>query len=129
MDPVELHFNRLNTQAFIKADPISLVLQTRGSVRTPSGAVAHEAGAPRPEQTFKLIMQSPAGNSIEQRLPDGTERQVDFVLLGEWDAQVDVGDWWEDDAGRRYEVRAVIPRNGYETRAVVEAHGSNLEGG
>jgi hypothetical protein len=78
---------------------------------------------------FKLIMQSPAGSAIEQRTEDGTERQVDFVLLGEWNAVIAVGDWWEDGLGNRWEVRALIPGNNYESRAVVEAHGKILEGG
>jgi hypothetical protein len=125
----ELRINRINTAAFIAADALSLTLQVRGSVRTPSGAYASEAQPERPEQTFKLIMQSPAGSSIEQRTEDGTERQVDYILLGEWDAEVEVGDYWDDEDDQRWEVKAIIPRNGYETRAVVEAHGKDLYGG
>lgn len=125
----ELRVNRLNTSAFIAADPLSLTLQVRGSVRTPSGAYSRERQSERPPQVFKLIMQSPAGGSIEQRTEDGTERQVDFILLGEWDAEIEVGDYWDDEAGQRWEVVALVPRNGYETRAVVEAHGRDLTGG
>lgn len=125
----ELRINRINTSAFIASDPISVSLQTRGSVRTPSGAYDRERAAERPGQTFKLIMQSPAGGSIEQRTEDGTERQVDYILLGEWDAEIEVGDYWDDNRGQRWEVKAIIPRNGYETRAVVEAHGKYLTGG
>jgi hypothetical protein len=129
MNVEELRVNRINTKAFIDADPLSLILQTRGSSRTASGAYAQETADERPEQVFKLIMQSPAGGSIEQRTEDGTERQVDFILLGEWDAQVAVGDYWDDEKDQRWEVKAIVPRNGYETRAVVEAHGKELYGG
>lgn len=125
----ELRVNRINTKRFIDADPIILTLTTRGSLRTASGAYAHEAAAERPEQTFKLIMQSPAGGSIEQRTDDGTERQVDYILLGEWNAEIAIGDYWEDERGQRWEVKALVPTNGYETRAVVEAHGKILTGG
>lgn len=125
----ELRINRINTAAFIAADPLTLTLQVRGSARTPSGAFAHERQAERSPQTFKLIMQSPAGGSIEQRTEDGTERQVDYILLGEWDAAVDVGDYWFGDDGSHWEVKAIVPRNGYETRAVIEAHGRYLTGG
>lgn len=129
MDAEELKVNRANTLAFIAADPISLTLQVRGSERTASGAFDSERQSERAVQSFKLIMQSPAGSSIEQRTEDGTERQVDFILLGAWDAVVEVGDYWEDGLGNRHEVKAIVPRNGYETRAVVEAHGKYLAGG
>ena len=125
----ELKVNRANTRAFIASDPLTLTLQVRGSARTPSGAFAHERQSERPPQTFKLIMQSPAGGSIEQRTEDGTERQVDYILLGEWDAEIEPGDYWDDEFGQRWEVKAIVPRNGYETRAVVEAHGKELTGG
>jgi hypothetical protein len=125
----ELRVNRLNTDAFIASDPLRVALRTRGRSRTDSGAFASPAAAERPEQVFKLIMQSPAGSSIEQRTEDGTERQVDFILLGSWNAAIEVGDFWEDDLANRFEVKAVVPRNGYETRAVVEAHGKYLYGG
>lgn len=125
----ELRVNRVNTTAFIAAEPLTISLQTRGRERTPSGAYAAPAASERPPQTFKLIMQSPAGGSIEQRTEDGTERQVDYILLGEWDAEVEVGDYWDDEFGQRWEVVAMVPRNGYETRAVVEAHGKVLTGG
>lgn len=125
----ELKLNRANTLAFIAADPLTLTLQVRGSARTASGAYAWEGQAERQPQAFKLILQSPAGGSIEQRTEDGTERQVDYILLGAWDAQIAVSDYWDDEAGQRWEVKAIVPRNGYETRAVVEAHGKDLTGG
>lgn len=125
----ELRINRVNTLAFIAADPLSLTLQVRSAVRTPSGAYSRERQSERPAQQFKLIMQSPAGGSIEQRTEDGTERQVDYILLGAWDAEIEVGDYWDDGFGQRWEVRAIVPRNGYETRAVIEAHGKYLTGG
>ncbi len=128
-DPMELFVNRLNTKAFIDADPTTITLTPRIAARAPTGGVIQTDGTPRAPQVFHLIMQSPAGSSIEQRTDDGTERQVDYVLLGEWDAAVAVGDWWEDALGNRWEVRALIPTNNYETRAVVEAHGKVLEGG
>jgi len=128
-NPEELRVNRINTRAFIRADPIQIALKTRVPVRSATGGFSQSAGTPRALQTFKLIMQSPAGSSLEQRTEDGTERQVDYILLGEYNAQVYVGDWWEDGNGNVWEVRALVPANGYETRAVVEAHGKVLTGG
>lgn len=126
----ELFVQRVNTSHFIAADPHWITLRTRTSSRTASGAVVRSGAAvARPEQRFKLIMVSPAGGSLEQRTEDGTERQVEYQLLGEWDAVVEVGDYWDDSEDQRWEVRAIVPDNGYERRAVVEAHGRELTGG
>jgi hypothetical protein len=129
MDAEELRINRINTEAFIDADPTLIVLKTRMAERTPSGGFTLIEDVPRMPQFFKLVMTSPAGGSIEQRTEDGTERQVDFQLIGAWDAQIAVGDYWDDVRDQRWEVKAMIPDNGYEKRAVVEAHGKVLEGG
>jgi hypothetical protein len=126
---MELQMNRKNTKAFIAADPVVVTLQTRTPVRSAIGGWITEEGEPRAPQTFKLIMQSPAGGSLEQRTEDGTEREVDFILLGLWDAEIDIGDWWEDENDNIWEVRALVPSNGYETRAVIEAHGKHMDGG
>jgi hypothetical protein len=119
----ELTLNRINTALFIAQSPRRIVLTPRVRVRTAAGGSTTEDQAERPEQVFRLIQQSPSGASIEQRTVDGeTERRIDWVLLGDWDAQVDVGDHWEE-AGIWYEVMSLIPYNGYEVRANVEATG------
>jgi len=124
----ELAIQRGVTEAFIEAEPVSIALRTRGRVRTPSGAYATSEGPARAPQTFKVIMVSPAGASIEQSGGDGTERRVDYVLLGTYDAQVGIGDFWEEGA-TRYEVSSVIPYNGYEVRANVRAYGTDPQNG
>jgi hypothetical protein len=119
----ELWVQRRITHAFIRAEPVDIGLSRRSSSRTALGGVMKTFSRQLPTQTFKLIMQSPAGASIEQRSDDGTERRVDYVLLGEWDADVEVGDYWDDESGERNEVTSMIPYNGYETRANVEGYG------
>lgn len=126
---MENRINRLNTSEFIAADPVYVALRTRGSTRTASGAFDRQMGAQRPQQRFKLIMQSPAGGSIEATADDGITRRVDYVLLGEWDCVFEVGDYWDDNANRRYEITAIIAENPYERRAVVVGYGNALEGG
>jgi hypothetical protein len=129
VSPVELEVNRRNTRRFIAADPIFIVLSVGERIRQPGGGYRRVKVGERPQQRFKLIMVSPAGGSIDQLTSDGTERRVDFVLLGEYDAQVAVGDWWDDARGNRYEVLSLIPSNGYEVRANVSATGKVLDGG
>ncbi len=119
----ELRVNRLNTSVFISQSPKRIELRTRERVKLPTGGHTTTEGLTRLRQTFRLIQQSPSGASIEQRTEDGsTERRVDYILLGEWDAEVDVGDFWAE-GGSHFEVMSMIPWNGYEVRANVEATG------
>lgn len=126
MDQV-LALQRKNTELFIASDPTTVVLVPR--IRTRVNGTVHTAdGAPRSPQVMKLIMQSPAGGSIEQHGGDGTERRMDFQLLGTWDAAGDIGDHFIV-GDTKYEVVAVVPDNGYERRFVVEAYGKHAVGG
>lgn len=125
----ELSINRLNTEVFISQDPVDIRLLRPATERTATGATRRGVVRVLEEQRFKLIMISPAGGSIDQRTDDGTVTRVDYVLLGRWDADVQPGDYWDDEAGRRWEVTSIIPTNNYETRANVNARGSGLEGG
>lgn len=119
----ELKIQRKITHAFIRAEPVDIGLSRRTESRTALGGILKNFARQLPTQTFKIIMQSPAGASIEQRTDDGTERRVDYVLLGEWDADVQIGDYWDDASGERNEVTSMIPYNGYEVRANVEGYG------
>lgn len=121
--PEELWVQRKNTHWYIEADPVDIALSRRATARTALGGMTKSFVRQVPTQRFKLIMQSPAGASIEQRTDDGTERRVDYVLLGEWDADVEIGDYWDDVTGERWEVTSQIPYNNYEKRYNVEAYG------
>jgi hypothetical protein len=122
---LELWVQRYNTAQFIDAEPVRIALTPRKEMRTPAGGVETVELPARAAQTFKVIMISPAGGFIEQRndAGGGTERRADFILLGKWDAVVDVGDYWHDEYGQRWEVTSIIPYNGYEVRANVESYG------
>lgn len=125
----ELLVQRKITHAFIRAEPVDLGLSRRAETRTPGGGVDRNFVRQLPTQTFKIIMISPAGGSIEQRAEDGTERRTDFVLLGEWNADVAIGDYWDDSTGQRWEIQSLIPYNGYEVRANVASYGRRPLGG
>lgn len=123
----ELAINRKNTFAFISADPQTIVLTPRMRT-TIKGVQKNVDGMPRLPQVFKFIMQSPAGGSIEQHTGDGTERRMDFQLLGVWNCQGNIGDHFTI-GDTEYEVTAVVPDNGYERRFIVEAYGKHSVGG
>jgi hypothetical protein len=109
------------TKLFIAQDPIKLDLIPTVITQTPSGGQIKEDGDPRPTQTFKLIAMS-----YTQRptvTVSGKERIIDYTLLGEWDAEVAVGDHWVGEDNKLYEVLFMVPGYGYETKAWVECHG------
>ena len=108
----ENEINQLNTAAFVDADLTWITL-------TPSVEVWHggskrwAAGSPRTAQKFKVIW--PGGDQIVTT-GDGTTKKLDFILVGYHNAQVAVGDHWEEGP-QRYRVEEIEPWNGYEVKA------------
>jgi hypothetical protein len=120
----ELAINRLNTQAFIAANPLMLELIPRVMHRTGSGSRWEEKD-PRPIQVARLIDQGPDGDT--QRGDDALQRKDRFQLLLPHDGIVELYDFWVDTSGIRYEVTGLLPSNGYERRAVVTRFGQERQ--
>jgi hypothetical protein len=55
---------------------------------------------------------------------DGVQREVEFELLGEWDAVIGVYDVFELDDDSRWEVVGLAHFNGWEQRALVSKIGT-----
>lgn len=125
MVSAELLVNRRNTKAFIWANPIAITLTPKVDTKTAAGGIVRSSTASRPAQVFRLIAQnSSVGNSPGPlRTADGEARKSTFQLLGEWDAVMQVNDWWTGLDGRRYEVVELLPSNGYEVRGRVLVDG------
>jgi hypothetical protein len=121
----ELAVNRKNTKAFIDARPSTLALIPTTVVRTEAGGKRASDGPPRVAQVLRVIEQASAYGNSPGLLPtqDGQQRRVTYQLLGEFDAVMAVGDHWLDADGIRYEVRELLPYNGYERRARVVQYG------
>lgn len=114
----ELTVQRRLTKIFIACDPTDLALTPRTRVRTPTGGWSYVDGPARPTQRFKLIRMS--ANQKPTTTVDGQVRIIDFTLLGLWDAQVGLYDYWRDDASHVYEVVEIVPEIGYQTKALIE---------
>lgn len=112
---------RDQTEWFIAARPIDLTLTPVRRERTNTGGTRAINLAPRPVQRLRLISMSDSQKPTIT--DDGIEREIDLTLLGPWDAQIDVGDWWRDGEGLHYEVVEMVPYNGYEVRALVVKSG------
>ena len=118
---LELAVKRDQTEWFIAANPITLTLTPTRRERTSSGAFTLVNLPNRSPQRLRLISMSA---SQKPTLTDnGIEREIDLTLLGPWDAQIDIGDWWRDGEGLFYEVLEMVPFNGYEVRALVVKKG------
>jgi hypothetical protein len=122
---IEQNVNRANTAAFIAARPSSIVLIPSVRTKTASGGTRSTDGTPRAAQTLRIVEQTTNAGNTPGRLPagDGHEKRVSWLLLGAWDALMDVGDRWTDAFGAGYQIEELLPFNGYERRARVVEYG------
>jgi hypothetical protein len=118
---LELKVLRDQTEWFIAWNSIDLILTPVKRMKTTSGGTAQVNMSPRPLQKLRLI--SMFYTQKPTITDDGIEREIDLTLLGPWDAQIDVGDWWRDGEGLIYDVVELVPYNGYEVRALVVKRG------
>lgn len=118
--------NRGITRAFIMNDPTLITLIPTVKVRKPGGGFDKNTLAPRPAQYFKVIPQSGSADGIVDT-SDGKERRYNFVLVGEWDATVQIGDFWIDPDRDDFfwSVQGFQPYNGYEVKFGVIGFGGD----
>lgn len=120
--PAELEVLRKQTKAFIEEYPLDIILQR--NVATPDGAGGTKltpGPLPGGSQTFRQITQG-TSTGVFRRTLDGEEVAPDFVLLGEYDADVKSGDWYTKD-GAKHEVVYVREDRRYESWAEVKYRG------
>lgn len=126
MDASELKFQRRNTEAFIKANPVTIALIPRTPVKSGTGT-RYMNGTPRDPQILRLIDQTRTFGAEPGTVvtADGLQRKAEYQLLGEHDAVIGQYDTWVDADGVRFEVGNLLPRNGYEVRAQVVRYGES----
>lgn len=110
LKPLELAIHQNGTQAFIAADPTEIVL-TPHQEQIVGGTKKLVPQPARNSQTFKIIWAGDTG--IVRRTPNGV-RSFDFIIVGLHDAEVAIGDHFEDD---KFVIDYVFPPNGYEVKA------------
>lgn len=121
LPPLALLAQRRVTKQFIDVVPTTVTLIPHERVKKPAGGFVFEARAPRAPQVMTII--EPGGNQPRPLVTaDGVDREVDFELLGEWDAQMARRDVFYHQ-GKEWEVVEMFYDNGYETRALVSARG------
>ena len=124
LSATELLIHRLGTKQFIEKDFTTIVLIP--SVKTTEyGTDTFTDGTPRLPQNFKMIY--PGGDGI---IPtgEGTTRRFDFILVGEYNAEVEIGDHWKEGE-QFYQVEWVDPYNEYEVKVGGSSHGPDPDHG
>lgn len=118
----ELSVLRAQTKMYIGYNPIEITLMRADTVADGAGGIkATLEPIPTGAQTFRSITQN-TNNSVFRRTIDGQEVKPEFVLLGEFDADVKHGDWYYDN-GVKYEIVYVRTDRRYETWAEVAYRG------
>lgn len=117
---MNLDAHRAATRRLIDDDPTTVVLIPRVRATTAGGHQSIVDGTPRPAQRFKLSL---LGNDQRPVVTEsGQERRIEYHLIGEYDAQIAVGDRWTDADGTRYEVMGFTDGFGYMTKALIYRH-------
>lgn len=118
---LEMDLQRRITAEFISTQPVMVTLTPRLKVKTATGGYAWAKQEDRPVQRMRLVESS--GVPAELRSSDGQMRQLEFMLLGEWDAVIGQYDIFEFEPGQWWEVADLYHFNGWERRASVIRYG------
>lgn len=123
-NPTALLALRRNLDAFIRADPVTLVLQRPNKIQTSAGGVITSDPAPLPPQQFRLAPFKRRQSNDIQNTQDGYLRLGEYVLVGRHNADVEKGDTFEYN-NLIYRVREVEPRT--DQRATTDRVSAALE--
>lgn len=124
LSEIELSIHRKGTERFIDADPTEITLTPSAEVWS-GGTKTYGSETPRESQSFKIIWSgSQDGLAITS---EGKTRRFDFILVGRYDAEVAIGDFWKLD-DQHFQIEWVAPNNGYEVKAGGSSHGSKPTG-
>lgn len=118
---LELSMQRRATKTLITADPTSIVLFPNAGSMV-NGTLKFTASSARNPQTFKVIWDGSNGVAREVG-SEGESRRFDFVLVGEHDAELAIGDIWKV-ADQKFVIEYIFPANGWEVKAGGSSHGS-----
>lgn len=117
----ELQVLRQQTVDFIQANPINISMQRMDTASDGAGGVTLQQTT-LATQTFRLISLGTGGGAVERRTVDGQMVFPDFVLLGEYTANLQNGDVFFID-GIKYEIVYVRLDRRYELWGEVSYRG------
>jgi hypothetical protein len=92
---------RADTKMFIDVNPTSVVITRKDVTSDGEGGISHTLTT-LAAQIMRLIPQ-PASAAVERTTVEGEQIKPEFVLLGEYNADVRHGDWFMRN-GAKYEL-------------------------
>lgn len=117
-----LTYLRRTTDNFIADDPTLITLTPVVRLSDGCGGYTLTPGAPRDPQEFKLIA-VPANIDGIMQTDGATSRNWNYVLLGRYDCEAEIGDTW-NDGKNFYRITALMHENDYERRFAAISFGS-----
>jgi len=111
------------TREYIKLSPLHVRMTSYERLDDDMGGWRYIRGEQRYTQTFRLIENSQAGSNaaVVSINVDGVVREIEFLLLGDYCADIRLHDRFEKD-GDEFQVVEIWPDNGWEKRASVIRH-------
>lgn len=93
MNPVELLMRRRNVRAFIKADPVNIVVLRQGpSVKTPAGGYIKGTIQTLDSQEGRIVLNKRRFNPGVINSEAGDITETDYLLIGQHTFDLEVGD-------------------------------------
>lgn len=114
----EIDVQRRLTVAYIDTKPVMITLIPRVRAKKLTGGFAFQEMTPRSPQKMRLIEPYHGTLPIMLTGSDGVQREMEMMLLGRWDCDLEKYDIFEY-SGQAYEVAQLYFFNGYEQRAEV----------
>jgi hypothetical protein len=113
--------NRRLTEYYIAHDPTTITLIPVKQTRQPGGGFKAERQTPRSPQQFKVVAVINNWDGIAA-VQGGEVQGWAYILVGQWDAEIAIGDLWED-GDNTYRVTAILQASDYEKRCAVSSFG------
>lgn len=121
--PISMLLHRSGTDAFVDAAATPIVL-TPVSESWSGGSKSMSSGDDREVQDFRIIW-APSTGIVTTAAE--TTRKFDFVLVGRYDAEVAIGDFWDVEEQHNV-IEYIYPSNGYEVKCGGTSYGSKPSG-
>lgn len=115
---------RRAVEKYIEVDHMVITLQPLPKTTKPGGIYDVSTVAKREPQKFVLKAYNIYGYNTLADIGSSDNLRRYFQMTGVWDAEVEIGDSWSD-GGTNYRVVSILPKNDYETQALVVAFGAD----
>jgi hypothetical protein len=95
----ETRMQRKLLREFVAAEPVQIAIFRPVMTKTLAGGLKKDTPIPLPPQTFRLVPFKKRLTRITRDTPDGNIINLEYVLIGEYDADVRPGDFFTYDNG------------------------------